>query len=110
MRVRLYEMGTAAPGTVYRIDHFPVSLSAGRDGDLFHRGADSTQCCLLEDVGGVIYMKADAVEEVAVNDAPMRQGEILPGDRLQLGDRSFLISYERMSTVPAGPTHYRIRG
>ncbi|MCA8999272.1 MAG: hypothetical protein KDA80_19925 [Planctomycetaceae bacterium] len=110
MRLRLYEMGTTSPGTCYRIDQFPAGLFASQSGDVVSFNDNLSQACELEDVGGVIFMRSvSAGANVEINDAPMRQGTILPGDRLRLGQRSFLISYECMTPEPPYISQFQIQ-
>lgn len=109
MRVRLYETGSPYAGMVL-IDRLPIGLGLAADGGLCpHEGAESL--CSLEEVGGQVLLKARTEDqELSVNDAPLEQGLLQPGDRLRLGARSYIVSYEQTSQATTLPPRYRILG
>lgn len=96
MRVRLYEVGLNSQASIYRIDEFPANLCLDEAGNLSIRRPDRLPVCQLEDVGGEIFLRAsEDAEQVRINDAEIVSGPLMPGDQLRLGERKFLVSYEK---------------
>lgn len=109
MRVRLYEMGSKSVGVVY-IEQFPTELGLTEDGQLSSRNESGPRLCSLEEQGGQIILRAGSDDaEVEVNDAPLAEGPLLPGDRLRLRDHRYLVSYELTTNSGALPTRFRIQ-
>ncbi|SFH71776.1 hypothetical protein [Planctomicrobium piriforme] len=108
MRVRLYEVGARSVGVVM-IDEFPAGLALDPNGRL-HSEQEAESICKLEDVGGQIFLKARcACSELAVNDAPLEEGPLMPGDRLFLRGHQYLVSYEQTSRNGSRPARFRIQ-
>jgi hypothetical protein len=101
MRVRLYEVGDRCSGNILRIDEFPASLSFDASGQIMTRNLGRLPpVCQLEDIGGQILVKVGNDDlEVGINDAEIEYGPLMPGDHLHLGDRRYVVSYERTATV-----------
>lgn len=109
MRVRLYEVGSKSVGVVL-IDEFPTSLAMTDDGQVKTRSSDPYEICRLEDIGGQIFLKArDGESELEVNNSPLEEGPLLPGDRLRMRGHDFLVSYEATSDRDPRPARYRIQ-
>ncbi len=99
MRVRLYEVGECCSGNILRIDEFPASLSFDASGQVMTRNVGRLPACQLEDIGGQIVVNVGNDElEVGINDAEIESGPLMPGDHLHLGNRRYLVSYERTAT------------
>ncbi|WP_437203758.1 hypothetical protein [Planctomicrobium sp. SH664] len=109
MRVRLYEIGTKKTG-VTLIDQFPASLEMNEQGEVCPRVKMKCGVCSLEEIGGQLVLRAARdYDGLMVNDAPLEEGPLMPGDRLRLGNRDYLISYEMTKTVQHYPRRFRIR-
>ena len=109
MRVRLYEVGAATVG-VMLIDEFPASLELGENGEVLPRCKSDAGVCRLEDIGGQLVLRTRAeFQELAVNDAPLEEGPLMPGDRLRLGNHQYLVSYEQTTLARSYPQRFRIQ-
>lgn len=109
MRVRLYEIGTSSVGFVVRFDELPVVLTLDEAGELHVGEPVGKPLCQFEDFGGQLMLRTDDPHlEMDVNDAPLESGPVMPGDRLRVGQRRFLVSYERTADAPQPISRYRI--
>jgi hypothetical protein len=109
MRVRIYEVG-AAGSSVVLIDELPTCLALTDDGHLRPKPDLSDEFCRLEDLGGQLFLKAGAATaELEVNNAPLEEGPLMPGDRLRFRGHDFLVSYEQTSQKAIRPPKYRIQ-
>lgn len=110
MRVRLYEVVDSSVGVVLRFDEFPVHFSKDEALGLT-RTAESEQhlFSIDENDGQLQFEAADSEDSPLVNDAPLESGPLMPGDRLSVADREFIVSYERTSRREAPPARYRIQ-
>lgn len=108
MRLRLYGVGSAAQGAIFRIDQFPAALTLDDGGQLITRSETRMATCLLEDVGGQILIRANGAEQqVGINGAEIESGPLMPGDSLELGKQRFIVSYER--TASERPPSVQVR-
>ncbi len=109
MRVRLYEVGDGK-GQIHRLERFPVSLCTTEEGELCLDVDQQGQlrCVLSEDRGNLVIENRDDRDEVFLNNMPIEQGGLMPGDSLQLGGRAFLVSYERVAAAPPPDCCFRL--
>ena len=112
MRVRLYELGARSAAVVFHIDNFPATLNLTDSGEVTHRPMPGRPVCRLEDIGGQILFRAVASDDPVahVNEAPLESGPLMPGDRLLVGERKYLVSYERTSGSPPPESRFRLSG
>lgn len=110
MRVRLYEVGSTSVGVVLRFDNFPVELGFGPTGELRYGESCPAPSCRIDQEDGQLVLSAeDSSRAPLVNDAALIRGALMPGDRLALGDRQFVVSYERTAAADPPPARYRIQ-
>lgn len=110
MRVRLYEVGSTSVGVVLRFDEFPIELGFGPTGELKYGESCPVPACRIEQEDGQLVLSAtDSPHTPLVNDAALVHGALMPGDRLALGSRQFVVSYERTAAVDPPPARYRIQ-
>ncbi len=107
MRVRLYELGTRTVGVVL-IDDFPVSLKIDSEGRLLSCREESGLCDLENCGGQLVFRSPNDHVDVAVNNIPLQEGPLRPGDRLNVCGHQFLVSYEQSSSRYRGPIRNRI--
>ncbi|MGD9855022.1 MAG: hypothetical protein AB7U20_08730, partial [Planctomycetaceae bacterium] len=109
MRLRLYEVGEGR-GLVHRLEGFPVTLSTTTEGELCINPPEPgpLRCVLSEDRGNILIQNRDDRGEVLLNNLPIEQGGLMPGDSLTLGDRAFLVSYERVTAEPPPACRFRL--
>lgn len=101
MRVRFFPVGLASRKTIV-VDRIPLGVSE-LVGDQTVRG-------LLTDVSGTLVLElGDSDPRVRVNGMRLGRGPVLPGDRLAIGDREFVVSYERTSTAAPVFASYLLR-
>lgn len=106
MRVRLYGVGPRSVGVVF-IDEFPASLELDEDGRIHPEVHSDRGLCRLEEVNGQVYLWSES-ESLEVNNAPLREGPLLPGDRLRYEGYDYLVSYEQTQSAPGLPSRFRI--
>jgi|GEM_PF-4784726 hypothetical protein len=106
MRVRLYGVGPRSVGVVF-IDEFPASLELDEDGRIRPELHSGRGLCRLEEVNGQLYLRSES-DRLEVNNAPLTEGPLLPGDRLRYDGYDYLVSYEQTQSAPAPPSRYRI--
>jgi hypothetical protein len=110
MRVRLFCLGEPWVGQILWLDSFPVTLSEDVEG-LLHTGSagiGNPLCVLDEQHGNLVFCRHDPPIAASVNSDPLEQGGLAPGDVLTVGDRQFLISYERTTSHPLPRRKYQI--
>ncbi|WP_437224703.1 hypothetical protein SH661x_003744 [Planctomicrobium sp. SH661] len=107
MRVRLYEVGARSVGVVF-IDEFPASLALNEQGRIQPESCTCPGICKLEDVGGQLYLRAHETPDLEVNNAPLEEGPLMPGDRLRYRGHDYLVSYEQTQKAAPPPPKYRI--
>ena len=107
MRVRLYEVGARSVGVLF-IEEFPTCLALNEDGRIQTEINGCARICQLEDVGGQLYMRASDSPDLQVNNAPLEEGPLMPGDRLRYQGHDYLISYEKTQKAVPPPARYRI--
>ena len=110
MRVRLFRLGESCAGDVIRIESFPVTLYEDHSGAIQagwgHEG--DYLCVLDEQHGNLVLVEHDEAEEARINDAPVESGGLNAGDIFSIGDRQFMVSYERTTSHPLPQPRYRI--
>ncbi|MEW4488225.1 hypothetical protein AB1L42_09100 [Thalassoglobus sp. JC818] len=108
MRLRLYEVGGNSTGRVMRFDQFPALLCIDTEGAPCTHQESFHSVCEMNDIGGQIEVRASTeFQEVLVNDVSVTSGALMPGDRLSLGNRCFIVSYER--TAKERPPSMRVK-
>ncbi len=109
MRVRLYEVGERC-GNVHWLDQLPITISTTTQGELCTGGSEQaqTRCVLAEDRGNLVIEACDQSDEVFLNDMPIEQGGLMPGDSLRVGTHALVVSYERITTEPPPPSRFRL--
>lgn len=108
MRVRFFEVGAKTHAAVLRCDEFPTGLGLDEDGQLTSLDPDSDPVCVVDDLGGQLTFRLKACSaDALVNNAPLEQGPLLPGDQLALRGRRYVVSYERTADVPPPEPLYR---
>lgn len=109
MRVRFFEVGKPNGSAVY-IERFPVRLALSAEGKICPLAGDQRGLCELDEIDGqLVFHCGEDHEELAVNGAPLEQGPLLPGDKLQMRGRSYLVSYESAAPVPVMSSRFRIQ-
>ncbi len=105
MRARFLPVGETSTANAVRVDSFPAVVSLDAGGRVcFEDRADTTPVCLLDEYAGNLLIK-DQGDSVTVNELPMAQGPLMPGDTLTFGNHRFVVSYERVtSTHPPSAT------
>lgn len=106
MRVRLYGVGPRSVGVVF-IDEFPASLQLDEDGRIHPEVHSDRGLCQLDEINGQVYLRSNT-DTLEVNNAPLREGPLMPGDRLRYEGYDYLVSYEQTQSAPAPPSRYRI--
>lgn len=111
MRVRLYEVGTSTVGVVLRFDEFPVRLAIDETGGLMCAPETRRPAFCIDESGGQLLFEAtDSERAPLVNDAALDHGALMPGDRLAVKNRQFIVSYERTANAAdPPPARYRIQ-
>ncbi len=102
MRARLFPSGCNRDAEVIRIDTFPVVISRDDDGRVYvNRSFDCEVLCLIdEDEGNLIIRDLTEGNHITVNGMPIIEGGLMPGDILNVENRSYVISYERVTSRP----------
>ena len=110
MRVRLFRLGEEWDGDVLRLEDFPVTLVEGQGGQITSdgRSAGKPLCTFGERHGNLVLLDHEPSEEIRLNAAPVESGGLKPGDLIDVGERHFLVSYERTTSHPLPPPRYRI--
>jgi hypothetical protein len=113
MRARLYELTAIGDKTLARtiyLDRFPVVVSRHPDGQVSIQADPNGApvCCRIHEQDGNLVMEGDPSSETWVNDLPLLRGGLLPGDRVRFGERTFIVSYERTTSVPSPSAIYRL--
>ncbi|MCA9026624.1 MAG: hypothetical protein KDA86_15565 [Planctomycetaceae bacterium] len=109
MRVRLYEVGERC-GHVHWLDDLPVAISTTIQGEFCTGKAEQSEakCVIAEDRGNLVIETCSDTDEVFLNDMPIEQGGLMPGDSLRVGSHCFVVSYERVTTEPSPPCRFRL--
>ncbi|MFG0334581.1 MAG: hypothetical protein ACF8TS_14590 [Maioricimonas sp. JB049] len=97
MRVRLFVVGTGNRSDALHLEQFPTRLATTPDGALTLDPVEPGEpLCDLDDVDGNLVLRDRSDQHrTLVNGLPMASGPLLPGDRLQLGSKQVIVSYER---------------
>lgn len=108
MRVRFFEVGKPN-GTAVYIERFPVRLALSEEGGILAEHDAALALCELEEVDGhLMFHCGEDEHDMAVNGAPLQEGPLLPGDKLQVRGRSYLVSYES-AAAPVMSSRFRIQ-
>ena len=109
MRVRLFVVGTGRRADVIHLEHFPSVLAEAPNGVLSADvDGDRRTLCELDEVDGHLMLRdRDDEHHTLVNGLPMASGPLLPGDRLKVGSKEVVVSYERTSHFdPPEPVYH----
>lgn len=110
MHLRLFEISEERNGYTLLLDVFPVRLGYDSQADeLSVRDTDDVSDCVLEDDEGLIVFRcSNPAADLTVNDAPLEFGPLFPGDRLRMGKRRFIVSYESTGVPREMPVRFRL--
>jgi hypothetical protein len=110
MRVRLFTLGQYPADRILWLDSFPVTLSEDASGAVRAGVCDAGHplCVLDEQDGNLVFVRHDPGICARVNADPIERGGLAPGDVLSVGDREFLVSYERTTSRPLPRRKYHI--
>jgi pSer/pThr/pTyr-binding forkhead associated (FHA) protein len=109
MRARLFPLD-AGPGlAAVVLDSYPVFLGIGDNGGLLisESASASRRCQIHLEHGTLVAIDLDSSEGTWVNGESIERAPLLPGDKLHIGQRAFVISYERLTLRPPPETLYR---
>ena len=110
MHLRLFEISEERSGHTLLLDVFPVRLGYDSQADELsvRESEDHTDCVLEDDEGMIVFRCSNPAADMTVNDAPLEFGPLLPGDRLRMGKRRFIVSYESTGVVRELPVRFRL--
>lgn len=110
MRVRLFRLGDEWFGEILRLEDFPVTLVEDRSGHVSsaETSAGRPLCTLGERHGHLVLLSYEPSEDIRLNASPLESGGLKPGDLIDIGERQFLVSYERTTSHPLPSPKYRI--
>ena len=98
MRLRLFSVAEQALNPPVIFDRFPASLANPARWNSHMSVATDDEACLIEELNGTFYAVAVGRSvEPLLNGRRFDSTPLLPGDRLTLGETTFVVSYERMT-------------
>lgn len=109
MRLRLYRIqGIDALARTHFpiiVDRFPFTIRRSfGSGDSHNSTEPSTDFGVIRLVDDTLYVDSLCESgQVAINGQSVKSSPIVPGDRLTVGDREFVVSYERMTSTSPLP-------
>lgn len=97
-----------APEKEVRLEKLPLVVGRGPDTDLrLNDRWVSRRNCELYDVGGVLWVRdLGSANGILVNDQPVVESHLMPGDELTVGMTTFVVAYgdEPPATPRGGST------
>lgn len=114
MRLRLYRLdrdsSQEAKGRPLLIDRFPFSISDPAEwSTTIGNPSGFHECCEISLVGETLFVTDTSPDgSTHINGRSVSVAPILPGDRITLDSTEFLVSYERMTSVPPPPAEFVI--
>lgn len=101
MNATLIRNGPPAAGETLRLDEFPVLIGRSPEADIqLNDHWVSRFHCAIDECGGMLVVRdLGSQNGTLVNDASIRETQLLPGDHLVVGLSTFRIEYERSSPV-----------
>jgi hypothetical protein len=110
MRVRLFTLGQDGADRILWLDSFPITLSEDEAGSVRAGECEAGRplCVLDEQDGNLVFVRHNPGVCALVNADPIERGGLAPGDVLSVGERRFLVSYERTTSRPLPRRKYHI--
>lgn len=109
MRLRLYRLNGDAQGGAEHcpmlIDRFPFSICDPAEWTPTNGNSSGFhECCEISQVSETLFITDTSPDgSTRVNGRNVSVAPMLPGDRIRLDSTEFLVSYERMTSVPPPP-------
>jgi pSer/pThr/pTyr-binding forkhead associated (FHA) protein len=109
MRARLFLLGDTPSPSPIVLDSYPVFLGIGDNAQLqiSEYASAARRCQIHLEHGTLVAIDLDSPEGTWVNGECIERAPLLPGDKLHIGPRSMMVSYERLSRLPPPEVLYR---
>ena len=97
MRARLFPIDESNALPIV-LDSYPVFLGAGENGrlEVSESASDSRRCQVQLEHGTLVANDLNSADGTWVNGESIERAPLMPGDKLQIGNRSLVVSYERL--------------
>ncbi|MCA9068870.1 MAG: FHA domain-containing protein [Planctomycetaceae bacterium] len=109
MRARLFPVESTGHLTPIVVDTFPIFLGIGDDARLQVSECPShtRRCQISLENGTLVAIDLDSPDGTWVNGESIERAPLMPGDKLLIGTRTLVISYERLTRRPPPDVFYR---
>jgi pSer/pThr/pTyr-binding forkhead associated (FHA) protein len=109
MRARLFPLDDVPGHSPIVLDSYPVFLGMGDNARLqISESASSVRRCQIHlEHGTLVAIDLDSPEGTWVNGESIERAPLLPGDKLHIGPRAWMVSYERLTRRPPPEVLYR---
>lgn len=109
MRARLFSIQDSRSVPPIVLDSFPIFLGIGENACLQVSECPShtRRCQISVENGTLVAIDLDSPDGTWVNGESIERAPLMPGDRLDIGSQTLVISYERLTRRPPPDVFYR---
>lgn len=109
MRARLYPIENLNGQSPLVLDSYPMFLGIGEDArlEVSECPSHTRRCQISLEHGTLVAVDLDSSAGTWVNGESIERAPLMPGDKLLIGTRTLMISYERLTRQPPPDVLYR---